>query len=305
MYKMNREIRDFLNDNNFIVKKIIINGNVIIVSGNNYKFVIKKKDNNISKLYKYLSSRSFNYYPKILYETNNYYIYEYIDNVNMDIEEKSNDIFKLFSLLHMKTTFYKDIDDDNYKELYEEVINKLNYLYNYYDDIVSLIEKDEYMSPSNYLFARNISMIFNSIRNSREYLDKWYNIIKDKQRVRVVQIHNNMSMEHYIHNESKPVFISWNNSKKDMPIYDLLVFYKKYYNELDFFELLRIYEHNYPLLKEEKLLLLSLISIPPKITFDKREYEMCKVVKNFYDYIDSGFKFINDYIPKDKDKTIK
>lgn len=299
---MNREIRDFLNSNNFIVKKIIINGKIIIIIGDNYKFVIKKKYSDMNKLYKYLSSRAFMYYPSILYETKNYYIYEYIDNVSMDDYEKSNDIFKLMSLLHMKTTYYKDIDEDNYKMVFEDISNKLDYLYNYYDDITSLIEGEEYMSPSNYFFVRNVSMIFTSIKYSREYLDKWLNIIKDKLRVRVVQLHNNMSIEHYLHNETKPVFVSFDKSKKDNPIYDIIVFYKRYYNELDFCDLLHIYEKTYPLLNEEKYLFFSIITIPPKIVFDKREYEMCKIVNNLYDYIDCSLKFISDYIPKESNK---
>lgn len=297
---MNSELRKFLEENNIIIKKITIKNNVTIIDTGDDKLVIKKRKNNLKDLYKYLSSRSFEYYPKVLYQTNNYDIYEYIDEVDMTIEEKAMDIIKLLTLLHSKTTFYKDIDEDMYKEIYENILNSLEYLSNYYEDVITIIESDEYMSPSNYLFARNVTKVFQAISYCKYNVEKWYDIISEKKRIRIVNIHNSLSLEHYIASSSRPVLISWDSSKKDMPIYDLVEMYKKYYNKLDFCDLLRNYEQSYPLFNEEKILFFVLISIPPKIVFDTGEYEMCIRVKKFYDYLSTSDKFIYDYMPKEK-----
>ena len=91
-----------------------------------------------------------------------------------------------------------------------------------------------------------------------------------------------------------------------MPIYDLIKLYKRYYANLDFCELLRNYEIPYPLLPEEKLLLVSLISIPERIEFNESEYNLCLKIKKFYDYLNSTEKFISDYFPeKQKEPIVK
>ena len=53
----------------------------------------------------------------------------------------------------------------------------------------------------------------------------------------------------------------------------------------DFDDLFNYYESKYPLLKEEKLLLYILISIPNDIHFTNNEIENCKNCKNMIDRI--------------------
>ena len=72
---MNKEIRDFFDDKGIIVKKITINGGVIIVDTGDKKYVIKKRNKKNLDLFKYLASRGFNNYPKILFNTDNYDVF--------------------------------------------------------------------------------------------------------------------------------------------------------------------------------------------------------------------------------------
>ena len=298
---MNREIREFFDKENIVTKKITIKKDVRIIDTGQDRVVIKRRDRNLDDLFKYLESRSFNYFPKILYKTNNYDIYEYVSDTSIPMEEKGIDIIKLLTMLHSKTTFYKDVDEDYYKKIYEGINSKINYLENYYNDIAEIIERQEYMSPSSYLFIRNISLVFRALNYCRYNIEKWYKIIDEKKRIRIVNIHNNISLDHYLL-DSRPNFISWRLSKRDMPIYDLIKFYKEYYLELDFCELLRNYEVNYPMLLEEKLLFFCLISLPEKLEFNDSEYNLCIRVKKFYDYLNSSDKFIMDYFPKENKK---
>ena len=293
---MNKEIRELFDRNNIITKKITLKKNVIIIDTGDNKLVIKKRERNLDDLFKYLKTRSFDYFPQIIYKTTNYDIYEYIDDVEIPKEERALDIIRLTTMLHSKTTFYKDIDEDYYKEIYENTIERIDYLNNYYNDIASIIEKEEFMSPSNYLFIRNITKIFQALNYCKYNIDKWYDIINEKKRIRIVNLHNDLSLEHYLVGD-RPCLISWNKSKKDMPIYDIIKMYKKYYLELDFCELLRNYERQYPLLPEEKILFFIFLSLPDKLEFNKTEYNMCLEVKKFYDYINITEKFISDYFP--------
>ena len=136
---MNREIRELFDNNNIVIRKITIISSVLIVDSYDNRFVIKKKNDIIDTLYKYLSSRSFNNYPTILFESDNYSVFQYINGVDIPYEEEAIDIIKLCSNLHSRTTFYKDVDEDYYKGIYEEVMDRVNYLYNYYNYCANII----------------------------------------------------------------------------------------------------------------------------------------------------------------------
>lgn len=301
---MNRELRELFDKNSIITKKITIKKNVRIIDTGSKKLVIKKRKKDLNNIFKYLRSRSFEYFPKITYQTQNYDIYEYIPDVELSKEERAIDIIKLTTMLHSKTTFYKDIDEDSYKELYENMLERIEYLNNYYNDYADIIEREEYMSPSQYLFMRNITKVFQALNYCKHKIEKWYDIISEKKRVRIVNLHNNLSLEHYLFSD-KPYLISWNKSRKDLPIYDIINLYKKYYLELDFCELLRNYELNYPMLPEEKILFFVSISIPDKIEFTKDEYNNCIKIKKFYEYLNTTEKLLSDYLPKEKEPNHK
>ena len=193
-------LRSFLNKNDLSLNRLTIKNKTKILDTNRGTLVLKKKDNNINltNTFNYLESRSFDNYPKRVFENNNYDVYEYINGYNEPDEQKILDLINLLTILHYKTTFYKEVDIDYFKEIYESTINKIDYIYNYYTDIISLIETSIYMSPVEYLIARNISKIYESLNYSKENINKWYELVKNKRRIRVVNIHNNLSLEHYI-----------------------------------------------------------------------------------------------------------
>lgn len=282
---MNNELRKFLKENDISCNKITIKNGVSIITDGDDRYVIKKnKFSNLNGLYRYLESRSFDYYPRLLLESNRYNIFEYVDDIDMTLDEKAKDIMHVIGLLHAKTTYYKEIDIDDYKKIYEDVISNLNYLYNYYSDMITIIDKEIYMAPSHYLLARNINIIFSSIDVSRRLIERWLKVINEKRKVRVVTIHNNLDIDHYVRND-KSYLLSWDKSKVDLPIYDLLIFYRKYALYFDFSSLFSYYESIYPLLPEEKDLLFSLLNIPDKIEFNDSQYSMCNKIRKYMDYL--------------------
>ena len=289
-------LRSFLNKNDLSLNRLTIKNKTKILDTNRGTLVLKKKDNNINltNTFNYLESRSFDNYPKRVFENNNYDVYEYINGYNEPDEQKILDLINLLTILHYKTTFYKEVDIDYFKEIYEITINKIDYIYNYYTDIISLIETSIYMSPVEYLIARNISKIYESLNYSKENINKWYELVKNKRRIRVVNIHNNLSLEHYIKG-NKPYLISWEKSKIDNPIYDLYNLCLNHYLDFDFSELFLNYESKYPLLKEERILLFSLMTIPWKFEFDDTEYNLCKNARKLFDYLYKTEKLVTEY----------
>jgi len=283
-----------------MINKITIKKSVRII---NNSYVIKKKKKNLDDTYNYLLSRSFNYFPDIIKEDDDNIYYKYIHDTNEPKEQKIIDLIILISLLHSKTTFYKEIDLDYYKYLYESINNNIDNTYNYYNNLMDNIDSEVYMSPSNYLIARNINYIYSQLIYAKEHIKKWYKLIENKRQVRVVLIHNNLSLDHYL-KEDKSYLISWDNSIIDMPIFDLVSLYKNHYLDFDFNDILRIYLSKYPLSKEEMTLFLTIIAIPDKIKLANSEYETVKNIRRVIDYVYKTKELLKEYRIKDKtDKT--
>lgn len=58
------------------------------------------------------------------------------------------------------------------------------------------------------------------------------------------------------------------------------------------------------MLKEEKDLFFCLISIPEKIEFNDTEINLCQKIKNFYEYLFTTDKLINDYFPSNPKEKV-
>lgn len=293
---MNPSAKDLIQKYELYPTRYTLLKNVKIIETKQGTFVLKRKKRlDKSHIYQYLLSRGFNYFPEVHndIEEDDYEICSYIEDVNTPIEQKAMDLMYLLSLLHNKTTFYKEVDLDDVKALYEELQTKLNYLESYYRDLQDMIENNIYMSPSEYLLIRNVSFIYAMIYYARNELEYWYQKVSSKKKERFVLLHNNLELSHFLKNENS-YFISWDQAKIDVPIYDFYHFYKKHFNEVDAVSLLQTYESKYPLLEEEKSLLFLLLSIPEKIEFGPDEYEKCRELNHFIQYLQKT----NDLISK-------
>ena len=268
------EIKQLIKRNNIKVLNYRKSNNNIIISNSNNKYIIKRGIYN-KKIMDYLNSRGFNYYPDIYDYNNNYQLIKYVEDINIPNEKKINDLINIVALLHKKTSFYKEVDEVEYKKLYEDLLNNCSYLKEYYNDLISIIDSKVFMSPKEYLLASNITLIFDSISYCEVQINKWYEIInsKDKtRRMRVCVIHNDLKLKNFI-KDDKDYLINWDKSKIDMPIFDLYKLYLRCNNDYDFIEILRNYEKSYPLLEDELLLLYILISMPSIIKFNRNNYD--------------------------------
>lgn len=280
-----RRLKEIFDSNNHDICNVIKKGKCLIAKVDDEFLVIKEKDNhNIRETYDYLTSRNFDYYPKLRQNNDKYNIYEYIEDINIPIEQKAFDMMYLLSLLHNKTTFYKEMDINEYKEIFEDTSSKIEYTINYYNNLMNIIESHVFMSPSEYLIARNISKILGALEYTKRNINNWYDLVKTIAKKRVVLLYNNIDINHVIRNKDL-YLINWEKSKLGIPIYDLYNFYIKYALTFDFIDLLNFYESKYPLLKEEKLLLYILVSIPDIIYFTDNEVNNCKATKRVIDMI--------------------
>ena len=285
-----KQINKILKKNDIRALSYKKKGKVIIADTNIGKIVIKK-NNNKDYIYNYLNTRNFNYYPDII-EKDDFIISKYIEDIDIPREQKILDLIDLVSLMHSKTTHYKEVSNDEYKKIYEDLSNNFEYLYQYYIDIISLIDEKVFMSPKEYTLARNISYIFKNIEIGKEYIEKWKNQIEGLTKMRVVVVHNNLDLSHYITNN---YLISFDKSKIDMPIFDLYNLYNNHNKDFSFLEILKRYEDNYPLKTNERELLFILLMMPKKIEFNDTEYNMCIKIMEEIERIKKTYILIEEY----------
>ncbi len=267
------------------------------------KFVIKEKGKqNIKKLYEYLNSRNFfNFVPLVENNRDDFQVFKYIEDINIDNDQRAFDLIDVVSSLHNKTSYFKEVSNDVYQSIYDNILNNINYLNNYYDNLFDNIFKEIFMAPSHYLLIRNYTIIKNSLSFSKENLDNWWDEVSKENKQRVSLVHNNLKTEHLLIND-KPYLISWEHSKIDSPILDLIKFYQNEYFDLNFDELLKKYLQKYPLSKNELTLFFTVISIPPKIEFNEIEIKSCQNVREGLDYIFKTEKLIRPYNTEEEEK---
>lgn len=260
------------------------NTNTVTIVDTDKGRVVFKKKNNLD-IFKYLDSRNFDYYPKIISNDNDSYVMmEYIDSIDMPIEQKIDDMIDLVGILHSKTSYYQDISSDDYSKIYEDIKNNIEYLYSYYNDMMTIIETKVFMSPTEYTLSLNVSKIYESLSFCNIKIEDWYKKVKDKNKKRLVVLHNNLDLSHFIRND-KPYLISWDKSRIDIPIFDIYKFYRNNSN-VNFEELLKRYEKINPLSDDERELLIILLSLPDKLEFDDNNYNMCIKIKKMINQID-------------------
>lgn len=267
------------------VKRYEIYKNAIIYKDeNDLKHVVKKNENDILDIYNYLNSRGFGYLPRLEYCDRNTYVYEYTPDTVTPEEQRISDLVKIDALLHNKTVYYKDVSLDEIKEIYERLGEKIDNTFNYYDDLITMIESKVYMSPSEYMLARNCSSIFSCLNFCKEELDDWYSIMQNKSKKRVVLLHNNLDPNHLIRKDDN-VLIGWNKATRGLPIYDFINLYKEKYDKYDFNELYREYLKRFPLTHDERKLMFIILFLPPKIELMESELTSTTNVARLCNYL--------------------
>lgn len=280
----------------FKPQKITLSGKTTILDTDSGKIVIKEDHNNVAKLFNYLDGRGFNAHPNLLDKYDNANVYEYVNDSNIPVNQKSSDMASLLATLHYKTTYYEPVLKDNIKEIYENILTNINYLDNYFNRIFKVAIEEEYMRPSYYLLVRNETKITALFKYLKEELEKWFNNVIDMDRFRVACCHNNPSLDHFIDGE-RASFISWDNYRMDTPVLDIIKIYKNDFNKYDFESFLNTYLKANYLQPEEKRLLFINLAIPKCIYFNDDEMNNTIMVGKFIDYISKTENIIKNYYP--------
>ena len=259
-------------------------GSAKIVIEEDNKYVVKTKKNDLKELYDYLTLKGFDSFPKVIDSDENKVRYEYIESVYSTEDEIGKELIKTVADLHFRTTYFKDVSRKKYKEIHYKIINNIDYLKDYYEKLILKIDKKEYMSPYEYLIARNYSIIMSALMYAEREINSWYKLVQNKEAERVCVIHNNLRTSHFIRSD-KGYLLNWDYSVVDTPVLDLYKFYKREYNVYNFKSLLKEYNNNFSLNEEEIKLFCVLISIPDKIEVKGNVINSVRNAKKIIDYV--------------------
>lgn len=292
--------KELLAKYNLIPIKVSYKNKTKIIDTEDGKYTIKVKSNNNYTIYQYLDAHNFNnYLPQINHLEEPYEIYPYVKEKEIDKQTKAIDLMYILSLLHNKTTTYQEVNLDKIKEIYEESMNKINYLISYYFDLQDHIENKVYMSPGEYLLIRNMNLIYTSLNNAKYNIDRWYKLKLKQPKERQVLLHNNLSLEHFIEADNN-YLINWKKAHQGNVVYDFINFYQNEYQNVEIQTLYEIYQSKYHYTIDEKLLLYALIQIPWKITFKNTNYINTLHVRQLLDYLEKANYLISKEYEKDQ-----
>lgn len=262
-------------------------------------FIIKPKNKDINELYTYLTNRGFMNYPKIIDSSRDEVnVFEYVEDIKLPKEQKCDDLIEIIASLHNKTSYFKEVSEDKFKSIYEDIKSNINYLSNYYNTLYEIGFNEVYESPSNYIFMRNYFKINAALEYANNELDNWYSLVTSETKIRVCLIHNNLELNHLLNNK----LISWDNYMIDTPVIDIVKLYKNEWKNINFSEILERYIYKFPLLDYEKKLLFILISMPPQIKKSNNEFEKCKVISEVMDYVFKTEELIRPYNTKQEEE---
>ena len=247
------------------IDKIKYINNALIIDNRVYK----KKSN--KEIYNYLEAKDFHHYLEPIRTKKGIDEFIFIKEPQIDNNDKAIDLIYILSYLQNKTTSYEDINLDKVKEKFESINQEIISLRDYYYQMQDKVERKVYFNPGEHLLMCNISIIYEDLNKAKLAIDKYYEIVTKKEKVRKVFTHGKLELDHFLDNEDKRL-ISFKKLEKDLPIYDFIHFYKTHYNEVDMIDLFNIYQSRFAYSEEELMLLFAEILLMDKVEITDNSY---------------------------------
>ena len=280
------------------VNSLKIIGKAKIYEEDEIKYVVKQKTKDLSSLFDYLSSRGVNSFARVINESDSLVRYEYVSQSKFINNSSYLEFIKEVSNLHYKTSYFKTESRKVFKDIYNKLIDKVDYLKGYYLNLIEGIDNERFMSPSSYLIARNYTIISSNLLYIEKELNSWYNLVKDMSEIRVCIVNNNLKFDNFIKGD-KLIFTSWDNYLVDTPVIDIYKIYRNEYKSTDMVSLFNVYNENFKLREEEIKLFNIMISFPLEIDLSKGEISKVKSVNNMLDYTYRTSKFLSSGVFKE------
>lgn len=291
-------IHNINNNYDFKVIGIIkINEHLYKLKTNQGFFCLKEEvDSNISVIYNHINTLDLRYFCKVIlnrqhqvvtnYNEFKYYIMEYLQQDDLIIKSlKIKEYLKIIARLHRDSFFNHKVDQELFDTQKKDIINTIKERYRYYESLINQ-QHNDFLSPSQWMLLMHYRDIVSCLKRARNYLNDYYENVKDANFVRLSLTYNNFNYDHIYVRERK--LISIDNIKINFCISDILNVYQNIDNlDADYDSLLHLYFKEITLLPEELKLLKVMLSIVPIIKITDDEISNIIKVTRLLSYIDA------------------
>ncbi|OZI11293.1 spore coat protein YsxE [Bacillaceae bacterium SAS-127] len=198
-----------------------------------------------------------------------YYLMPWVEGSNdRDTILKEKQMLRETARLHLLSSKEIEVDSQERLKHYEQMKQMWERQEEQLEQYITLAEKETYMSPFSLQYALYYHDITMAYVYAKEKLKEWMEETKEHKKVRTVQVHGNLALDHFIlDRQGMGYFINLEQSRPATPIHDLVpyvtrsltTFPKKADAEIDQFT---FYMEHFPLKNEEKLLFHSYLAYP-------------------------------------------
>lgn len=286
MIKINKDIVNYIGN----IDKVTYYSKYTIVVSDNKKYLLKNKNYKLENIEKYLSSIEYNYFVPIINSYNDdIYIYPYYDELDIDVIEKYESIINALSILHIKSADCVTYSKSDMKIIYENILNKIDGVMNYYNDLQDFIEELSFPKPALYLLINNISTIYKLLDCAKDNLYNWYK--EEEFKTITSLLINDLNIDNFVFGE-KNYFINFDDLYRDIFLYDLVNFYRSNFRFESIWIIIDKYMKRLGIRDYEKYLFFSLISIPETIEFKNNNIVDLINIRNIIDYSNMTLEYI-------------
>jgi len=269
-------------------------GNLRVLDLSCQKILIKQKNRyEMEKIYQYLDDHHIHNYLRPIGMDERNIIFPYLENNMLTADEKAKKMVYNLSLWQNKSTIHQDTDIDQVKEIYETYQKKIQYVSTYYSELQDMVETKVYMHPVEYLFIRNVSMIYEALGYCSSVLEEWFKIASVKKTRRKVYCHGKCEIDHFLANDDG-YFISLENAHIGDVSEDFVYFYKHNFLQVDMLSTFRFYQQKFPFTKEEKLYFYLQIALPKVIDLYPSSLQKSQELVLFFELLKSTSLFLLD-----------
>lgn len=205
-----------------------------------------------------------------------FYLTPWVDDDNVESKElKIKYYLNQIGLMHFKSSYTLNVSQSFYNELTMKIEENIEECYQQYEKMIKYIERKEYKSPFEWYFINHFYEIILSLDKSRNHLQEFKNLIKQKETLRQVIAHQNFSYDHVFITKDK--IIGNDKMKIAPPVYDIKALFDSIeFGSVDISGMIDEYFKHINFEDYEKEWLLTLLFIPKKLNLTNNDFNNLK-----------------------------
>jgi len=230
------------------------------------------------------------------YNNNYFIVYEWLKEEKVVLKDLKIKFFlDQLASLHNKTFYTLKVNENFFKDTYEYIGNKIDEVELKLENYMNTIEREDYKSPSQWLFLLNYPLYLESINKANKALEKFKEMSYSKNTIRMAFTYKNFNYQHIFLKEQKIIGIEC--MELSPPIYDIFYslstlddisvdmknYYEKYFKTfvLDDYEKEWLYSLLYiPKIEITNNEVTNIINISSSLSYLRNSNEMVDMIKN-------------------------